>query len=212
MNRKTVLMSDREAWVNTTHDWSVDADVEHLAAIRRDAVDRPETGELLHLVLEVLAYADEEAEDRGQRGSSSVTIHADGSISVADDGRGTDTRRDKHGAPIKKPVIATKDLRFFDAPERVYLPDGKPRRGMSVVAALSRWLIHTNRRQHGAWTQRYEYGFPCSELVPLPPTAATGTTIQFLVDQDILPAPPPDADRMRAVADFPWLCIEFLTG
>lgn len=161
---------------------------------------------------EVLAYAAEEAEDRGQRGSCSVTIHANGSISVADDGRGTDTRRDEDGVPIKKPVIATKDLRFFDAPDPVCLPDGQPRRGMSVVAALSRWLIHTNRRQDGAWTQRYKFGIPCSDLVSIPPAAATGTTIQFLVDQDILPAPPPDADRTQAVADFPWLCIQFRTG
>jgi len=85
----------------------------------------------------------------------------------------------------RKPVITTKDLRFFDAPERVYLPDGEPHRGMAVVAALSRWLIHTNRRQDGAWTQRYQYGIPSSDLVPLPPTASTGTTIQFL-GEDLL--------------------------
>lgn len=82
---------------------------------------------------------------------------------------------------------------------------------MSVVAALSRWLIHTNRRLDGAWTQRYEHGIPSSDLVPLAPTAATGTTIQFLVDDDIRPAQALEADRIRAVADFPWLCIEFLT-
>lgn len=140
-----------------------------------------------------------------------VTIHADESISVADDGRGTDTRRDEHGVPIRKPVIATKDLRFFDAPEGVFLPDGEPRRGMSVVAALSRWLIYTNRRQDVAWTQRYEYGIPCDDLLPLPPTASTGTTIQFLVDDNLLPAQELLADRIRAVADFPWLCIELLT-
>lgn len=118
-------MGDRDVWVNTTHDWSADVDVAHLAAIRRDA-GRHAGGGLLHLVLEVVAYADDEAEDRDRRGSCSVTIHADGSVSVADDGRGTDPRGDEHGVPIKKPVIATKDLRFFDAPERVHLPDGKP--------------------------------------------------------------------------------------
>lgn len=203
-------LSDREVWVNTTHDWSADVDVAHLAAIRRDA-NRHAIWELPHLVLEVLAYADDEAEDRGRRGSCSVTIHADGSVSVADDGRGTDTRFDERGVPIKKDVIATKDMRFFDAPERVYLPDGEARRGMSVVAALSRWLVHTNRRQDGAWTQRYEYGIASSDLVPLPPTASTGTTTTFLVDDDVLPAQGLLADRIRAVADFPWLCIEFLT-
>lgn len=107
-------MSDRDSWVSTTHDWSAaEVDVAHLGAIRRDAADGPEAGGLLLLVLGVLAYAAEEAEDRGQRGSCSVTIHADGSISVADDGRGTDTRRDQHGAVIKKPVIASDGSALF---------------------------------------------------------------------------------------------------
>ncbi len=207
----TVLVSDRQSWVNTTHDWSAEVDVEHLATIRRDAADRPAAGQLLHLVLEVLAYADEEAESLGRKGSCSISIHADGSILVTDDGRGTDTRHDEHGIPIKKPVIATKDLRFFDAQERVFLPDGELRRGMSIVAALSRWLIHTNRNQVGAWTQRYEHGIPCSDLLPLPRTAGTGTAIHFLVDQDTLPTPA-DADGLRAIARFPWLSIQFLTG
>jgi DNA gyrase/topoisomerase IV subunit B len=36
----------------------------------------------------------------------------------------------------------------------------RPRRGISVVAALSEWLVHTNRRRDDAWTQRYEHGIP----------------------------------------------------
>jgi len=95
-----------------------------------------------------------------------VTLHADGSVSVADNGRGTDTRYDDRGRPIKKPVIATRDLRFFDFPDAQRLPDGHPRRGMSTVAALSEWLTHTNRRSNGAWTQRYEHGVPVTDLVP----------------------------------------------
>ena len=67
-----------------------------------------------HLVLEVLAYADEEAGSRGARGSAVVTVHDDGSVSVADDGRGTDTRRDATGRVVRKPVMATQDLRFAD--------------------------------------------------------------------------------------------------
>jgi hypothetical protein len=38
-------------------------------------------------------------------------------VSVSDDGLGTVTRRDDHGQVVKKPVMSTKDLRFFDSPD-----------------------------------------------------------------------------------------------
>ncbi|MFC8081805.1 hypothetical protein [Streptomyces sp. NPDC057340] len=109
-----------------------------------------------------------------------VTLHIDGSVSVEDDGRGTDTRIDEHGCVVKKPVMATKDLRFFDLSETERLPDGHPRRGMSVVAALSEWLIHTNRRLNGSWSQRYEHGVPVSDLMPVEADGTTGTCVHFL--------------------------------
>jgi len=51
------------------------------------------------------------------------------SVSVADDGRGTDTRLDDRGEPLRKPIMSTRDLRFFDVPDPPLLPDGHPRRG-----------------------------------------------------------------------------------
>ena len=168
----------RADWVNTTHDWAGSVDREHLAQIRGD-VERYAPGGLLHLVLEVVAYPDDEAESAGRRGVCTVTLHADGSITVADDGRGTDTRVDEHDRPIKKPVMATQDLRFFEDPAAPLLPDGHPRRGMSVVAALSERLTHTNRRLNGSWTQRYEYGVPVTDLDPTDSDGTTGTSVHF---------------------------------
>ncbi|MFE1754469.1 ATP-binding protein [Streptomyces anandii] len=159
-----------------------------------------------HLVLEVIAYAADEAESRGG-GRCVVTLHADGSVSVADDGRGTDTRVDERGRPVKKPVMATKDLRFFDSPHTERLPDGHPRRGMSVVAALSEWLLHTNRRADGAWTQRYEHGVPVTGLTPVPPDGTTGTVVHFLpADQGHGPAPTGD-DLTRWAEHWPHLAV-----
>ncbi|MFE1860116.1 ATP-binding protein [Streptomyces anandii] len=159
-----------------------------------------------HLVLEVIAYAADEAESRGG-GRCVVTLHADGSVSVADDGRGTDTRVDERGRPVKKPVMATKDLRFFDSPHTERLPDGHPRRGMSVVAALSEWLLHTNRRADGAWTQRYEHGVPVTALTPVPPDGTTGTVVHFLpADQGHGPAPTGD-DLTRWAEHWPHLAV-----
>ncbi len=173
-------------WRNTTHDWVSTVDMEHLAHVRRHATSFA-TGGSLHLILEVLAYAVDEAEGTTS-GRCVVTLHGDGSVSVWDNGRGTDTRYDAHGHPIKKPIMATRDLRFFDFPDAQVLPDGHPRRGMSVVAALSEWLVHTNRRRHGAWTQRYERGLPVTDLVPIDRDATSGTIVHFLPDEALLGA------------------------
>jgi topoisomerase IV subunit B len=168
-------------WQNTTHDWAIGVDVDHLARICRDpATFAP--GGLQHLVLEVVAYAaDEAAACHG--GRCVVTFHRDGSVSVSDDGRGTDTRVDERGGVVRKPLMSSKDLRFFDSPNAQILPDGHPRRGISVVAALSEWLVHSNRRRDGAWTQRYEHGLPVTGLVPIPDSSATGTTVRFCPDE-----------------------------
>ncbi|MEV5444515.1 ATP-binding protein [Streptomyces sp. NPDC052644] len=168
----------RASWRNTTHDWARTVDLDHLEHIRRNrAAFAP--GGIAHLILEVVAYAADEAEaDHG--GRCRITLHPDGSVAVADNGRGTDTRLDEHGDMVKKPVMATKDLRFFDNPDAPLLPDGQPRRGMSVVAALSTWLIHTNRRLNGSWTQRYERGVPTTDLRPIADDRTSGTTVHFL--------------------------------
>ncbi|WP_369211406.1 ATP-binding protein [Streptomyces flavofungini] len=171
----------KASWVNTTHDWAGNVDADHLGQIRENCAEFAPGGPE-HLVLEIVAYAADEAASRGG-GQCEVTLHADGSVSVKDDGRGTDTRADEHGRVVKKPVMATKDLRFFDLPEAERLPDGHPRRGMSVVAALSEWLLHTNRRLNGSWRQRYEHGVPVTDLQPVEPDGTTGTCVRFLPDE-----------------------------
>ena len=170
----------RIPWRNTTHDWASSVDARHLAEVRQHPA-RFAPGGIPHLVLEVIAYAADEAESTAA-GRCVVTLHNDGSVSVADNGRGTDTRYDQQGQPIRKPVMATKDLRYFEFPDAPRLPDGGARRGMSVVAAVSEWLIHTNRRHDGAWTQRYEHGMPVTDLVPIPGNDTTGTAVRFLPD------------------------------
>lgn len=196
-------MTSDPAWVNTTHDWATAVDLAHLDVIRSSPQTYAPDG-ALHLVLEVMAYADEEAGALRRPGACTVTVHTDGSVSVADDGRGTDTRRTADGEVVRKPVMATSDLRFFDRPHAAVLPDGRPRRGISVVAALSSWLTHTNRRTDGAWTQRYERGVPTTDLMPLPPASTTGTTVRFLVDTALVPGAV-TADQVREVAAFDWL-------
>jgi DNA gyrase subunit B len=197
-------------WQNTTHDWARDLDAGHLEGIRREpAVFAP--GGAWHLVLEVLAYAADEAEWTGS-GRAVVTVRADGSVSVADNGRGTDTRVDDQARTVKKPVMTTKDLRFFGSPQAAALPDGHPRRGMSVVTALSAWLVHTNRRRNGAWTQRYELGIPVTGLTPIPGDGTTGTTVHFLPDAALVPGTQIPVRELRSLAGAfgPRLAVEVI--
>jgi len=105
------LVGPRAGWATTTHDWSLDVDENHLW----DVLERWATfgaGGAAHLVLEVLAYADDEATALGRTGHCTVTEHADGSFTTSDDGRGTDTRRDRWGAVVRRPVMSTRDVRF----------------------------------------------------------------------------------------------------
>ena len=202
-----LVRDSRTPWENTTHDWAAAVDHEHLAQIQ----EQPETyapGGVEHLILEVLAYAADEVESTGWAGRGIVTLHADGSVSVVDDGRGTDTRVDAAGRVIKKPVMGTEDLRFFDDPDAETLPDGHARRGMSVVAALSEWLIHTNRRTGGSWTQRYEHGVPTTDLTPVADDGTTGTMVHFQPDMAILISLGVMASELKHAASWPQLRIE----
>jgi topoisomerase IV subunit B len=181
-----------------THDWARAVDLEHLARIRRKPEVFAPRG-ALHLVLEVLAYAAEEAACTGS-GRGVVTLHRDGSLAVADNGRGTDTRVGGRGPAVRKPVMSTKDLRFFDSPGVAVLPDGHFRRGISVVAALSRWLVHVNRRLNGSWTQRYELGIPVTDLTPIPNDGSTGTTVHFVPAPTLVPDVQVPAAELRQMA------------
>ncbi len=197
----------RESWQVTTHDWTLDVDREHLAAARSCAGALGDDM-VTHLVLEVLAHADEEAEACGVRGTVSVTI--DGYwVEVTDDGRGTDTRRDEFGRPVRKPVMATRDVRFFDSAAPPLLPDGLPRRGMSTVSSVSPHLVHENHRRDGAWAQAYLYGVPDPELREVHGTRRTGTTVAFR-----LPATASlDTGRLRSlVRGFPFIAVTVTEG
>jgi DNA gyrase subunit B len=183
--------------VNTTHDWASSVDLDHLKDVRSRAAEFARGG-LTHLILEVLAYAADEAEERA--GGAALLTLTNGTATIADDGRGTDTRASGFGQVVRKPVVSTKDLRFFDSATPVLLPDGLPRRGLSVVAALSTELRHTNRRANGSWTQVYAHGVPVADVTELPPDGTCGTTIRFAADREVVVDLDVDADRLRGLA------------
>ncbi|MGE5289797.1 MAG: hypothetical protein ACM3ML_21940 [Micromonosporaceae bacterium] len=190
----------------TTHDWASAVDFAHLAVIRRDpAAFAP--GGVRHLILEIAAYAADEA-GCINGGHCAITLYRDGSVAMSDDGRDTKTRPGGDGRAVRKPIITSKDLRFFDYPGAQLLADGHPRRGMSVVAALSEWLVHTSRRREGAWSQRHEHGVPVSPLTEIAGDGTTGTTIHFLPDRSLRAAGSLSAGELVRLARRPGLSIE----
>ncbi|MCL3862488.1 ATP-binding protein [Actinotalea sp. K2] len=201
-------MDERATWMVTTHDWAKEVDVEHLAQVRDDP-DSHGSGCQRHMILEVLAYADEEARSIGRTGVAVVTIDAHGTVTVADDGRGTDTRTDAEGRVVRKPVMSTQDVRFFDVADGPLLPDGLPRRGMSTVAARCPVLVHENHRADGAWSQTYRYGVPDDELRSVGAPRTSGTTVVFSRDPEIGGPEHLTEDDLRA---FAWLRVELRTG
>lgn len=172
-------MSDRSSWSATTHDWSRDVDVDHLASLRAELSLPGVAGGIRHLILEVLAYAQDEAAAAHRHGSVVVARSSDGSVSVGDDGRGTDTRTENGGLMVRKPIMSTPDIRFLDPTTSPVLPDGLPRRGMSSVAALSAVLTHENHRANGAWARTYRHGIPNGSLSSVEPRDRPGTTVTF---------------------------------
>ncbi len=182
----------------TTHDWSTPVDVEHLRAVRAD-LGTFAVGGVQHLVLEVIAYALDEAAE-GSTTRIDVEARADGSLCISDDGRGTDTRIDGRGVARVKPIMATADLRFRDADAQLVLADGLPRRGMSFVAVSCAWVEHATVRADGGWVARYERGFPVGS-----PRAAslagqgTGTVVHLRPDPDVYGSEPLDLAQFRAV-------------
>ncbi len=139
-----------------------------------------------HLLLDTLQYALDEAAD-GLTQTIDVVVRRDGSVEVADDGRGTDTRKDDCGVLHVKPVMGTRDLRFFDLDDPPILADGLPRRGLSTVTALSVWLVHENRRLDGSGF-RTSYGPEGLSAAPerLEAAPSSGTSVRFRPRPDLV--------------------------
>lgn len=190
----------------STHDWSTPVDHYHLRSIRSDPA-RYAPGGALHLLYEVVAYPADEASVLGG-GRCLVAVWEDG-FRVTDYGRGTATVLDETGRPVRKPVMSTEDLRFFGSSQPSRLPDGHERRGMSVVAALSGRLVHTNRRVEGAWTQEYRFGVPEDDLRELQAAGCSGTTVEVRVGPELTPLPPRGRWWSAMTAHWPQLDFEF---
>jgi DNA gyrase subunit B len=140
---------------------------------------------LHHLVYEVVDNSVDEAL-AGFCRDIDVLIHEDGSVSVADDGRGipVDTHPQFNRPALEIVMTVLHAGGKFDH-ESYSVAGGLHGVGVSVVNALSEWLTIEVRRNGRVYRQRYERGKVASEMEDIGSSSSNGTTVQFKPDGEI---------------------------
>jgi DNA gyrase subunit B len=139
---------------------------------------------LHHLIYEVVDNSIDEAL-AGYCSKIKVTFKQDGSVSVEDNGRGIPTGMHTEGVSALELVMCTLHAggKFDHSTYKV--SGGLHGVGVSVVNALSLWVIAEIRREGKIFSQRYERGIKTEEVKIIGESNTTGTTITFLPDPEI---------------------------
>ena len=166
--------------------------LEGLEAVRRRPgmyIGSVSTKGLNHLVYEIVDNSVDE-HLAGHCSDIWVTLNADGSATVEDNGRGIPVGMHEKGISAERLVFTTLHAggKFDDSAYKT--SGGLHGVGSSVVNALSTWLVVQVKNGGNLYEDRYEKGIPTLELVDglLPSIGkcrGTGTKISFLPDDTI---------------------------
>ena len=140
---------------------------------------------LHHLVEEVMQNAiDEHLQGFGD--TIKVYIEEEGHISVIDNGRGipVETHPTENRPAVEVVMTMLHAGGKFDN-KSYKVSGGLHGVGVSVVNALSEWLVVEVRRDGKIYYQRYELGLPVCDLEVRGETSENGTTVSFKPDEEI---------------------------
>ncbi len=186
-------------------DASYDADkiqvLEGLQAVRKRPgmyVGSTDSRGLHHLVFEVVDNSIDEAMV-GFCGKIEVTVSADGSVTVDDDGRGIPTGiLPKYDRPAVEIVMTTLHAGGKFDRKSYKVSGGLHGVGLSVVNSLSEWLEVRVRREGKEQRARFERGVIVEHLHVVGESSGTGTTITFKPDSQIFEDVNFDADILSS--------------
>jgi DNA gyrase subunit B len=153
---------------------------------------------LHHLVHEVVDNSIDEAM-AGFCKEIQVTLNADGSVTVADDGRGIPVDlHPKYKVPGVELVLSRMHTGGKFERKMYRVSGGLHGVGLSVVNGLSEWLEVRVRRDGKEYRMRFERGVKASDLNVVGPAKGTGTTITFRPDAQIFEEIEFDYDTLEA--------------
>ncbi|HEY3920753.1 MAG TPA: DNA topoisomerase (ATP-hydrolyzing) subunit B [Gaiellaceae bacterium] len=152
---------------------------------------------LHHLVYEVVDNAVDEAM-AGHNDLVEITIHPDNSVTVRDRGRGIPTDIEKStGLPALTVVLTKLHAGGKFGGEGYKVSGGLHGVGVSVVNALSEWLVADVEYDGKVSRQEFARGVPKDEMKQAGISHETGTTISFLPDPEIFEELEFSADTLR---------------
>jgi len=162
--------------------------LEGLEAVRRRPsmyIGSTDQRGLHHLVYEIVDNSTDEAM-AGYCGRIQLTIHADASVEVIDNGRGIPVDvHSKTGLSALETVMTILHAGGKFGGGGYKVSGGLHGVGASVVNALSEWLRVEVRRDGQVYEQEYQRGIPVGPLRVIGTTEETGTTTHFLADRSI---------------------------
>jgi len=140
----------------------------------------------LHQLLYEIVYNSIDEAMAGCCDRIEITIHIDNSVTVTDNGRGIPTETIPGQDITALQAVMTRLHAGAKFANHVYgVSSGLHGVGASVVNALSSWLKVEVKRQGKIYRQEYQQGLPKGDIEIAGDTQDTGTSINFLADEEI---------------------------